>query len=90
LIRQQAVNKSNMVSRDVVYSILVIGYVESCLYRVISYPHLLVIQKDDQMVDLINSIIKIDEKRTLLSYDTTFNLGIFAFQKFLNLYYLLN
>ena len=64
-------------SRDAIYSTHEIAYEGDFVHYLSTYPDLCVVAGEKEMIEELNSVVKMKDENFLMSYDTTFCLGEF-------------
>ena len=64
-------------TRDAIYNAHELAYEGNFVQYMSTYPDLCVVVADNEMIDELNTVVKLKDPEFLLSYDTTFSLGEF-------------
>ena len=64
-------------TRDAIYNAHELAYEGNFVQYMSTYPDLCVVVADNEMIDELNTVVKLKDSEFLLSYDTTFSLGEF-------------
>ena len=64
-------------TRDAIYNAHELAYEGNFVQYVSTFPDVCVVVADNEMIDELNTVVKLKDPEFLLSYDTTFSLGEF-------------